>query len=340
MAPSSCCTFTFIMRPRKKNRHLPPCVYNSHGAYYLVRKGVWEPLGRDLGRALAEYARKVADTPKGGMGELIERVLAHVAPKHSKTTNNQYRQLGAKLKTIFAEFSPEQVQSKHIAAIKVKHADTPFYANRLVSVLRLVFGFAVEWQVVGSNPAIGIARHSEEKRKRYLTDAEYAAIYHHAGERLRVIMDLCYLTAQRISDVLRIRHADIGEKGIAFQQGKTGARLVVQWNADLRAAVDRAKALHGNVTALTLLHNRRGKAPDYSTVKMQWDKARKAAGVEDARIHDLRAKSLTDAKRQGFDPQTLAGHTDARMTERYIRAREIPQATGPSFRHLIGSGEK
>jgi integrase len=328
------------MRPRKKNRHLPPCVYNSHGAYYLVRKGVWEPLGRDLSGALAEYARRVADTPKGGMGELIERVLIHIAPKKSAATNMQYRQLGTKLKEILAEFSPEQVQAKHVAAIKVRYANTPFYANRLVSVLRMVFSFAVEWQIVGSNPAFGVARHAESKRQRYINDAEYAAIYAHAGERLRIIMDLCYLTGQRISDVLRLRHSDITDAGVAFKQGKTGARLVVLWSADLRATVERARTLHGNVTALTLLHNRRGKAPDYSTVKIQWDKARKAAGIEDARIHDLRAKSLTDAKRQGLDPQTLAGHTDPRMTDRYIRARETPQAEGPSFRHLLDVGQK
>jgi integrase len=328
------------MRPRKKNRHLPPCVYNSHGAYYLVRKGVWEPLGRDLPGALAEYARRVADTSKGGMGELIERVLAHIAPKKSAATNQQYRQLGGKLKGIFAEFSPEQVQSKHVAAIKVKYAATPFYANRLISVLRMVFTFAVEWQIVPANPAIGVARHIEGKRERYITDAEYRAIWLHSGGRLRVVMDLCYLTGQRISDVLRIRHADLTDAGIAFRQQKTGAKLLVRWTPDLKDAVERAKALHGNVRALTLLHNRRGKAPDYSTVKIQWDKARQAAGVPDARIHDLRAKSLTDAKREGKDAQVLAGHTDPRMTARYIRLRETPEAEGPSFRHLIGGGEK
>jgi hypothetical protein len=46
----------------------------------------------------------------------------------------------------------------------------------------------------------------------------------------------------------------------------------------------------------------------------------------------MRAKALTDAKRQGYDPQVLAGHTDARMTARYIRLRETPLATGPRLK--------
>lgn len=318
------------MRPRVKNRHLPPCIYKRGPSYYLVKAGKWERLGTNLATVLAEYGRRL-EQPVGGMAELIDKVLLHIAPSKSATTNRQYRKIGDKLKEIFVEFSPEQVQAKHVAAIKVRYAATPFYANRLVSVLRLIASVAVEWQILGNNPAIGISRHTEAKRDRYITDAEYAAIHAKAGPRLQAIIELCYLTGQRISDVLKIRYSDLSEAGIAFRQGKTGAKLMVTWNDSLRATVARAKALHGNVQALTLLHNRRGKPPDYSTVKLQWDKARKAAGVPDARIHDLRAKALTDAKRQGFNPQTLAGHTDGRMTERYIRLRETPQATGPSF---------
>jgi len=77
--------------------------------------------------------------------------------------------------------------------------------------------------------------------------------------------------------------------------------LTVEWSPELRAAVEAATQLHGKIRALTLLHNRRGKTPDYRTIKLQWDKACTAAGVPDAHIHDLRAKALTDAKRQGTD---------------------------------------
>jgi integrase len=319
------------MRPRKKNSKLPPCVYLSHGAYYLVRGGKWEPLGRDHAAALAEYARRVAETPKGGMGELIERVLAHIDQNKSRITMNQYRQIGRRLKKIMAEFRPDQVKPVHIAAIKVKYTSTPFYANRMVSVLRMTFSHALEWGLCESNPCIGVARHHESKRERYLTDAEFLAIREKAGPRLQIIMDLCYLTGQRISDVLRIRLSDLTDEGIVFRQGKTGAKLVVAWNDDLRAVVARAQD-QGKIRHLTLLHNRKGKAPDYSTVKIQWDQARKTAGIKDARIHDMRAKALTDAKRQGHDPQVLAGHTDARMTARYIRLRETPLAVGPRLK--------
>lgn len=324
-----------MSRHRKTDKHLPPCVYHKHGAFWLVKRGKWERLGDALPEALAEYARRTQSYPKGSMPELIDRVLAHVSAKLKPSTRSQYRVAGAKLKKYLAESSPEQVKQKHVAAIKVHMAETPNMANRILSVLRIVFQYAVEWQLCDSNPCVDIKRHEEAKRNRYITDAEYGAIYAAAPPRLQIIMDLLYLTGQRIGDVLRIRYADIGQDGIAFTQEKTNARLVVGWSPDLRAVIERAHTLHGNLRALTLLHNRRGKVPDYSTTKVQWDKACKKAGVADAHIHDLRAKSLTDAKQQGFNAQTLAGHTNEAMTARYIRLREIPQADRPNMAKIL-----
>ncbi|HYG58850.1 MAG TPA: tyrosine-type recombinase/integrase, partial [Symbiobacteriaceae bacterium] len=134
--------------------------------------------------------------------------------------------------------------------------------------------------------------------------------------------------------------SDISDDGIYFRQKKTGARLLVQWSPALRQTVESAKALHGNVRALTLLHNRKGKAPDYRTTKQQWDAACEAAGVSDANLHDLRAMSGTAAEDQGLDPTKLLGHTSPNQTKRYLRAKKIPVVSGPSFGQSIRREKK
>lgn len=64
-----------------------------------------------------------------------------------------------------------------------------------------------------------------------------------------------------------------------------------------------------------------------------FDRAAAKAGVENAHLHDLRAKSITDAKKQGLDPQALAGHTTEAQTIRYIRDRETSSVVeGPSVK--------
>ena len=316
------------MRPRKSDPHLPRCIYHRHGAYYLVRRGKWIPLGRDLSIALAEYGRRL-ETPKGGMGQLIDDAFDAMRSRLSKSTRSQYALAARKLKDILVEFAPDQVKPVHVVRIKNAMSRTPNMANRVLSFLRQVFDYALEQQLIESNPAVSVKRHKEHKRQRLITQVEFDSIYAKAVPRLQVIMGLQYYTGQRISDILRIRVTDLLDEGIRFEQQKTGNRLIVRWTPALRAIVDRAKSLHGNVRALTLLHNRRGKPPDYRTVHLQWATAATAAGIPDARPNDLRAMAITAARRQGQDPTALAGHDDTRTTLRYLRDRETPLVDGP-----------
>lgn len=333
-----------MARPRKKDTHLPPCVYPKHGAYYYVKGGKWTPLGTTLADALATYAA-LHETPKGGMPKLIDEVIAVMKarkPPLAPSTLKQYEGAAKILKRKFAQFAPEQVKGKHVAQFKRELAGTPNMANRCMSVLRQVFDFALEEQLPGvdSNPAIGVKRHREAKRTRLISIGEYVAIYRCAGPRLQVIMDLLIRTGERINDVLKIHRTDLLPDGIRFVQQKTGAKRVVPWTPELRAVTDRAKMLNGNIRALTLLCNRRGKRPDYRTVKLQWDKACVAASVTDATLHDLRAVAATWARKQGLNATDLLGHSSLAQTERYLRDREEVLAAGPSFGHLIDSLQK
>jgi integrase len=327
------------MRPRKHNLKLPPCVYLRHGSYYLVRKGKWERLGRDLSTALAEYGRRL-EPPKGAMAALIDEALPVITKDVAKATAAQYRTAAGKLKGILEEFSPEQVLPKHVARIKRAMAGTPNMANRCLTVLRLVFHYAVEEQIVDSNPAVGITRLAEGERERLISIPEFLAIYEKAGPRLQVIMDLLLLTGQRVTDVLGIRLADLKDDGIYFRQRKTDARLVVRWSPELESVVERAKGLPGKVQGLTQLQGRKGKPVDYRSVQLQWSKACRLAGVQDADLRDLRAMSATMAQQQEKNPTALLGHTSPAMTARYLRSKKIPRVDGVSFGHFQNVGQK
>jgi integrase len=328
------------VRPRKKDRHLPPCVYFKHGTHWYVKKGRWEDIGSDLSAALAEYAKKVSEPQGKGMPDLIDRAYPVLSKKWSKNTKAQMAYAAKILKRKLAEFEPSQVKAKHCAGIKQSLSNTPNMANRVMSLLRQVFSQAVEWQEVDSNPCVGVKRLPEAKRKRLLTPSEWESIYEKAGPRLKVIMRLQFLTGQRISDVLNIRRNQLIEPGIAFEQQKTGKRLVVKWSPELRQAVADALSLHRGVPALTLFIGKRGSPPNYRSVHLQWTKACEAAGIEDARPNDQRAQSLTAANRQGKNANALAGHSSQKQTDTYIREREIPEVDGPSFRQVLDVGQK
>jgi len=324
-------------RPRKKDRHLPPSIFHKHGAYYLVKKGKWEHLGTDLSTALAEYGRRIEE-PKGGCAELIDAAFDAMKARRgdvalSENTLGQYAHAAKRLKKILKNFAPQQVLPRHAAAIKRELAKTPNMANRIMSFGRQVFAYALEHQLVDINPFVGIRSHKEKHRTRLVTQAEYDAIYAAIPPRGQVVMDLLYLTAQRIEDVLNVRTRDLLDEGIAFETDKSKKRIVVRWTPELRAVVDRAKNLHGNVRALTLLHTRKGTPPSYKTVYDQFKRACAKAGIEDTTPHDIRAMAITAVKNQhGKKAAQLIGtHSDERTTDIYLRDREAPIVDGPTM---------
>lgn len=319
------------MRPRKTDRHLPPCVFHRHGAYYLVRRGKWTRLAADLPEALKEYARLHAQ-PSGGMAALIEGAMPGILAGKTAQTVAQYNVASRRLQEIFAEFAPHQVTPRDVMQLRRHFADSPATANRTISVLRQVMDYALEQELIDANPCVGIKRVPQQARTRRIERSEYDAIQAHADPLLSVVMDLCYLTGQRIGDVLKIRRADLRDDGIYVEQQKTKARVLVAWNPDLRAAVETAKGMWGAAAGLYLLRGLNFQPPTYVMIWKRWGKACAAAGVADATIHDLRAMSGTEAEAQGIDAQRLLGHTDGKMTRRYLRDKTLPLVEGPRRR--------
>lgn len=236
----------------------------------------------------------------------------------------------SKIKPAFIEYHPSQVTPGVVFQFMEHHRAHPNMANRMRTILKMAFDRAVLMGLAPINPVISVPRYREAKRDRYLTDTEFWAIRDKARAKLQIIMDVAYYTSQRIGDVLKIHMSDLHEDGILVVQQKTGKAVKVEWSPELRRAVELAKKDGGPVRGLYLF----GARLSYYTVRDWWREAATKAGVADTRLHDLRAKGLTEADKQGLDAQTLAGHTDRRMTERYLRDRHVPTATPPTLRQV------
>ena len=318
------------MRPRKHDRHLPACVYLRHGSYYYVQAGKWRMIGKTLQAALAEYGR-IAKVPGDSMPDLINRALPALTKDVKESTAKQYRYAARVLAGTFPEFRPADVRPSDIVKMLDDWQDSPATGQRLLVVLKAVFAWALMRDEVAVNPCIGVKRPPPLKRDRLVTAGEYAAIYAQAPLRLQCIMDLCRLTGQRIGDVLSLRRQQLLDEGIMFTQQKTGTPVVVAWSPELRAAVDRAKSITGNLAPLTLFYSRGGKPPDYQQTWRAFKLAARRAGVEDVRPHDLRALAATEAHRQGLDASALLGHKSTRTTDVYLRDKAPKVATPPTF---------
>ncbi len=323
-------------RPRKKDRHLPACMYHKHGAFYLVRRGVWRRLGTELQPALREYARLIAAPAAAtarGMPALIDTMLPRVLkdrqtgkPKAAET-QRQYRACADILREMLKLFDPADLTPRDVKQLRRDLQDTPGVANRTLTVLKLILAEAVEDELLETNVAADIDRIPMPPRTRRLTTAEFQRIHANADALLRAVMLLCYATGQRVMDVAGIKTADISDDGIMFRQQKTGAELLVAWTTELRDAVAAARALKPNALRPSYLFG--FKPLTYAMIRKRWVKARTAAKIPDATVHDIRAMAATDARAQGIDAQALLGHTDAKTTRIYLRDRVVPIVAGP-----------
>ena len=152
------------------------------------------------------------------------------------------------------------------------------------------------------------------------------------------IIRLLLLTGCRKNEIVRLRWSEVRDDMLTLADSKTGPRTVPL-----------------NARARSILHSRpRGESPfvfpslcDPSRPRGHnlglWYRVRREAGIEDARLHDLRHSHASHAVMNGVSVPVVArlvGHSNTRMTLRYAHLgdRDIERAAervGHAVAHLM-----
>jgi integrase len=353
--------------PAKRTRTL-------NGRHYLVRaegkKRIWVPLTK-VSEGLPAFYAALAEQLKAPTvaDDLMPKVIAaweaEVMPPHAETTQRDERARGKVIAERFEDFRARDVQStdvaEFLAAYTLKAKTHNFYRAQISELMR--FAMLKGWREPGTNPVRDIIRTLKTPpRDRYPTDSEVrrikvAGIYatvradappgakrqkNRSGLMLAALIDMAYLTGQRISDLLRLEWSQIGRDGILFKPGKTskstGASVLIGWTPKLEAVVARLKALRAGRRAFgtwvfTKQAAKKGMATPgqrytYSGAHSAWVRACERAGIEDCRFNDMRAKALTDDEElHGMQSARRKGaHSTEQQTTTYIRHKKPQQS--------------
>ncbi|WP_255581927.1 tyrosine-type recombinase/integrase [Cupriavidus sp. AU9028] len=297
------------------------------------------------------------------MPALIDSWLRTKLQKYSPKTQEEYRRMATFIRSEFDEdWRVEDVEPKDVARFLDKHFESkPNASNKYRALMSVMFTFAVRKGLRNNNPVSEVAGASEGKRDRYISDEELAAVRAAAmlgadgkptpsGRTIVALIDLAYQTGQRIGDLLALNWSDVTHEGILFHPSKTvnssGVRMLVELTPDLQATLESAKS--GKVKAIgPVICTQSGGRFTYSGAQTAWKRAcqrarksyevdcQKAGQEPDKRFlmgmhfHDIRAKALTDKRRQDGEEaaQALGGHTTADMTAQYIKAREVERVS-------------
>jgi integrase len=348
-----------------RSAELPPRVFPKGRWYYLVtangKTRVWTKLTQiregipDLYRKLADL--KARDIAPDRVPMLITDWLAGRGGKAKKTQANDKWVTGT-ISEAFAEFRAGDVTPPDCAAFLKPFRTKPRTHNEMRGGLRELMRFAEEqgFRPAGSNPVDSIKTMPVPARDRYPTDSEIrrikvAALYGKDGKRTRqgptiaALIDLAYLTGQRVGDLLDLRWNKraavdvegaveapyIADEGIFFRPSKTststGAKVLIAWTPRLRSVVARIEAM-GRRNLRWVITSQEAQRYDYEAFKSAWTRAIERSGVKGLHFNDLRAKALTDTEeRQGMQAARRKGaHSTEAQTADYVRHRKAQKS--------------
>lgn len=233
--------------------------------------------------------------------------------------------------------------------------DTPVSANRALSLLSHILNTAVTVgeRPEGPNPCAGVKKFPEQRRERFLTEAELARLgaaideaetigvpwtpdpgkkVKHApreenrrtkiGPHAAAALRLLLFTGARLREVLHLRWEWVDfERGMLFlPDSKTGAKTIVL-NAPALAVLQSLPRVGPYVIA--------GEAMDKprADLKRPWSLVRERAGLSGVRLHDLRHTYASFGASGGLGLPIigkLLGHSHAATTARYAHLDNDP----------------
>ena len=211
----------------------------------------------------------------------------------------------------------------------------PGGANKALDVLGQIMNAALAAGHADANPVRSIAKNPRPKRTRFLSAEEIERL-HRVLDRLVAerpsrrqqadIVRLLLLTGCRMGEILELQWSEVDRDVLNLADTKTGPRRV--WLSETAQAILARQPRAANPYVFPSPRN--PDKPLSDTLRL-WRRARKEAGLDDVRLHDLRHTVASQAVAQGVPLSTVArmlGHADPRMTLRYAHVddRELQAA--------------
>lgn len=285
----------------------------SHGEDPLAQKKILkhEPSFKDLAR------------------DYVERHGQHKRPKSLLEDQKL-------LKLIFPFFGEKKVAHvtrRDIEALHLKFEKTPYNANRMLALLSKMFSLAVAWGWRLDNPVKGVPRYPEEKRDRWLDEAEmnrfWDVLDRYPTHQTALFFKLLLLTGARKSELLKATWDQFDlETGIWTKPShltKQKRREYLPLSPEAREILQQLQNL--NELNSSFLFPSRIEGKPLQEVKTFWKTVLKKANLENVRIHDLRHTHASHLVSSGLSLSIvgkLLGHTQASTTQRYAHLADEP----------------
>jgi integrase len=206
-------------------------------------------------------------------------------------------------------------------------------AAQCVALVGSIYSFAIDRGLCADNPARGVKKTPIRKLERFLSEAEIGRLAEAldaeemANPPAVTAIRLLLLTGCRKGEILSLRweHVDFERQVLRLADAKEakGKGKIIYLNPPALAVLSEIPRLSG--TSL-VIPSRRANA-EIATIDKAWWRVRKAAGLADVRLHDLRHSFASVGAAGGLSlPMigALLGHKHAATTARYAHLSADP----------------
>lgn len=244
------------------------------------------------------------------------------------------------------------ISRQDIQRLHRKLADIEASANYAVAVMSKLMNWCEDhgYRPENSNPCRRVKKFRPVKRERFLSKEELGRL----GETLRSLeatgvegpfviaaIRLLIFTGARMGEILTLRwtFVDFDRKFLALPDSKTGQKYI-NLNSFALEVLSSMPRVQGNPFVIV----GRNEGARLINLEKPWRRIRKAAGIDDVRIHDLRHSFASFAADTGGSLRMigkLLGHTQPQTTDRYAHltddpVRQLNERVGTSLATAMG----
>lgn len=331
------------VRVNKEDQWMPPRTYRGRSAYEFKPKNGGTIRLCDItstpSQLWSAYEALINDrTDENTFSGLVENFFKSADFFELGTeTQKDYRKYSLKVISVFGKMPPNSIKPEHVRKYLDKRGvKSRTQANREKAFMSRVFRWGFERGKVKGNPCKGVKQFKEVARDRYITNAEYAALYNVSPPVVQVAMELAYLCCARQADVLEMKKSQLVEEGIMIKQSKTSVAQIKAWSPRLESVVKACNALplKSGMSSIFVVHQPSGSKYTRDGFNSRWMKAKEAAREAYPNLdfnftfHDLKAKGISDLSGNIYDKQAISGHKNVEQTARYNRKITIVPVVG------------
>ena len=293
-------------------------------------------------------------------GQLWQHWMAHAEQRKAASSLRNDRSNYSRFLERWAARRLDSFTKTEIAELhsKVGEENGRYQANRLLALVKAMFGKAEDIGFDGRNPAAKIPMFREEKRDRFLHGDELQRFFAALADEVPDFQDvlvLLLLTGARRSNLVSMRWEDIDLQHAIWRipETKAGIPVVI---ALVPAAVQILQRRLQHRTESPYVFPGRGKTGHLDSPRAPWERVIARAKLQNVRLHDLR-RSLGSWQAMGGSSLQIIGaslgHTQPSTTAIYSRlalsavrqsvehaADAMIAAGGDAARRLLGGPER